>query len=112
MNSLKHARIMLIVKDGLNIHIMKDHMDSDTATIWIRVGSRKHSIVIGGIYREHLLLGNDNSTTTWMEKQREQEIRWQKIVDKWSNIGRKADCYIIGDINLDYLCWTDPEQHI
>ena len=46
-----------------------------------------------------------------MEKQLLQENRWKKIVNRWNIVGRTADCFVIGDLNLDYLCWLNPEQH-
>ena len=61
MVSLKHARIILLVKNGLDVHVLREHMDTDTATIWIRIGSSKsRSVIIGGIYREHQQLGAGN----------------------------------------------------
>ena len=53
----------------MNIHILNDHMDTDLATIWIKIGStKKTSVIIGGLYREHSQLGVDISQITSQEK--------------------------------------------
>ena len=41
-----------------------------------------------------------------------QEIRWRKIVKNWVNAGRNKNCLVIGNLNLDYLRWLQPEQHL
>ena len=77
MNNMNHAIIVLIARSELTVHIMNLHMDQETATIWARIGSRrKNSIVIGGIYREHLQLGRGETHDCWMEKQIKQIWRW------------------------------------
>ena len=112
MKESKHARIVLAVRDGMKYHILREHMDPENAVIWIQVGeSKKNSILLGGVYREFTQLGADNSNTTWMERQLSQERRWSKIVNKWNEIGRNRKSFIIGDINLDFNKWEQPESH-
>ena len=112
MKSLNHARLVLIVRDGVNIHILKEHMDPDIAAIWVKIAStKKRSVVVGGVYREHLQLGTEDTNLTFMEKLTRQEIRWKKIVNRWNLIGKSADCFVIGDLNLDFFHWLDPVQH-
>ena len=111
-SNLKHARIICLVKDDLNIHILREHMDEDTATIWLRVGTGKKSVLIGGIYREHTLLGTDYRIATRMEHLQEQERRWSKILNRWRNVSRSSRCFVFGDINLDFKRWNSPEQHL
>ena len=41
MRTLKHVRLVLIVRDGLNVHILTEHMDSDLAIIWVKIGQSK-----------------------------------------------------------------------
>ena len=58
MSSLKHARIVLLVRDGINVEKIHHLMDPQVATIWVKAGfSKKHALRIGGIYREHHQLG-------------------------------------------------------
>ena len=93
MISLNHARIVLIVRDGVNVHVLKEHMDPDIAAIWVKITpSKKRSVVVGGIYREHLLLGTEDRNLSFMEKLSLQENRWKKIVNRWNHIGKSADC--------------------
>ena len=69
MKSLNHARIVLIVRDGVNVHVLKEHMDPDIAAIWVKIASsKKRSVVVGGIYREHLQLGTEDRNLSFMEK--------------------------------------------
>ena len=35
--------------------------------------------------------------------------RWKLIVDSWKAISRDSMCTLIGDTNLDYLRWQNPE---
>ena len=109
---LKHAGIVCLVRENLNAHVMRKHMDSYTATIWLKLGSGKSAVVIAGIYREHAQLGVETRADPWLERQREQERCWDKIVNRWRNIGRTNRCFILGDINLDFNRWSNPEQHL
>ena len=73
------------------------------ATIWVGVGHPgKNSLRVGGIYREHHILGEDNANISRLENQRKKEIRWQKILDRWAQASRNKKCIILGDLNLDY----------
>ena len=112
MTTYNHARIVLLVRESLQVQMLYDLMDAETATIWIRIGNtRRNQLVIGGIYRQHLLLGDMNRPDTRAELQNLQEERWCRIVRKWKSIGRKNNCVIIGDLNLDYLKWHSPPQN-
>ena len=42
-----HARLVLLVKENLDVQILTQHMDSIVAAIWIKVASK------GFVYREH-----------------------------------------------------------
>ena len=109
--NLKHVRIVLLVKNNMNVHILNDHMDIDIAMIWIKIGTtKKSSVIIGGLYREHSQLGLDTSLTS-QEKLRLQERRWDKILARWKSLGDISRCFVIGDLNLDYLHWDTPDQH-
>ena len=111
MDSMNHARILLVVRNDLNIHILEEHMDAQTASIWLRVGnSKKNSIVIGGLYREHIQLGRGETHLSWQEKQTRQIWRWNRIVNNWKQAGRNKKCFVLGDLNLDYLKWGAPDS--
>ena len=58
MNSMKISIIVALVKDGFQYKIEKDLMDDQTASIWLKIsGKRRKNILVGGVYREHTLLG-------------------------------------------------------
>ena len=89
MDTIKHARIMLIVKQEIEVEKLNKFMDGNTATIWVRVGkSKKKSLVIGGIYREHNQMGTGGRAASRDVQQREQETRWRSIINNWEK-GRK-----------------------
>ena len=111
MSRLGHARIALVVKNHFNVHILNEYMHDDIASIWVRIGdNKKQSIVVGGLYREHSILGEDISNLTNGEKQAKQEERWRKLVTQWRRAGVSNNCVIIGDINLNFLDWEEPES--
>ena len=112
MNKWGHARIVLLVRNDLEVHVMRDIMEEDTATIWARIGTTKSSyIAVGGIYRQHQILGDGNRDLSWQESLRRQEQRWKSVVKKWREISSRMKCVTIGDINLDYNKWPNPEVH-
>ena len=81
-------------------------MDTEVATIWVRAGqSKKHSLNIGGIYREHHQLGTQDMLASAQEQKMAQEYRWDKIIKQWTAAGRSSKCVVIGDTNLDFLKW-------
>ena len=108
ITSLLYARIVCLVRDDLNVHMMKEHMSPDTATVWLRVGSGRNAIVIGGIYNEFTQLGVEGQLSA-REKLLKQEARWKKIVTVWKRLGLANRCYVLGDLNLDFKCWNNPE---
>ena len=50
MKKLKHSRIVLLVRDEVNVTVLNQFMDETAATIWVQVGgnSRNNSIRVGG----------------------------------------------------------------
>ena len=87
-------------------------MDDCMATIWVRIGTPgKNSIKIGGVYREHLILGENNTEMTRQEHKLRQEQRWRMFLKKWKSASRKQNCVVVGDFNLDHLKWDSPDIH-
>ena len=110
MVTLGHARIVLIVRDDVTAHKLDEFMNNDIATVWVRIGGgRNNSLVIGGVYREHQILGISNRDASWQERKLEQENRWETIVSQWRRAGLNKRCLLIGDINLDYTRWCNPD---
>ena len=105
MEALGYSRIVLLVRKGLKVHLLEQHMEDDLAAIWIRVGnSRKNPTHVGGIYREHRLLCQPvpNRSVNF------QEERWGRILKNWRNEAKDAKCLVIGDLNLDFVNWEHP----
>ena len=51
-----YARIVLMVKDSMDVHLLPEFMEDDLAMIWVLIGRRsKSSLHIGSIYRQHKL---------------------------------------------------------
>ena len=88
-------------------------MEDTAATIWVKIGgsSANNSLRVGGIYRQHHLLGQEEMVLTNQELIREQEHRWTRIVDNWKAAGRRHTTLVIGDMNLDQARWASPEAN-
>ena len=109
MSNLKHARIILLVKSELIVHQLK-YTNDEAAVIWVKIGdTRKNSLIVGGAYRQHHILGRDYHDSTWLDVQKEQEARWRKVLLSWKNITRNSKAVLLGDINLDHIRWDNPE---
>ena len=107
-----HARIAMLVREDLPVQQLT-HNCNEAAVVWTKIGdTSKNSIIIGGAYRQHHLLGKDYTDATWLDVQTEQELRWRKIVLAWRKLTRNRKSILIGDLNLDYLKWElpDPKQ--
>ena len=107
----KYDRLLLLIRDGLNIRIRTDLIDDDDlASIWIdiiRRGARKTTF--GFVYREHKLLLQEEGHVTGSCQQ--QERRWTSFIRQWVKACQGADVIILGDTNLDHLRWDQPEFH-
>ena len=108
--SLGYVRLALLARDNLDIHILTDHMEKDLSMIWLRLGRKTaSSTILGGIYREQkLLLQSKPNLTGEPPVQLE---RWQRIIGHWKTIASSNKCTVIGDINLDFLRWENPDYH-
>ena len=62
---------------------------------------------IGSIYREHQLLFKNKPNPTLTEAA--QLERWSKILDGWKRAAQSPHCTVLGDLNLDYLTWNNPQ---
>ena len=111
MKSQGHARLVMVVRQELHVKVLHELMDNVNPSIWVRIGgTKKNSLVIGGLYREHQQLGQNLGNLTWMEKKEIQEERWMKIIRQWQSAGNMGKCIVLGDLNLDYRKWHQPEQ--
>ena len=65
---------------------------------------------VGGIYREHVILGEDNQNMSNYILQQRQEQRWTTIIKHWKAASRDRNCLVVGDMNLDFCKWNSPES--
>ena len=53
-----------------------------------------------------------NRDASRYELQMQQEERFRRILRKWVNTSRGQRVVVIGDLNLDFLRWANPEPHL
>ena len=103
------VRILMLVKSDVQVEVLDEFMDSEVAAIWVKLAIKgKKPLVVSGIYREHQYLeqGADNTS----ESDRSQLERWRRYVNTWSRAARRYEIVVLGDTNLDWLRWDQPEQ--
>ena len=112
MNTCGYARIVLLIKPDITYKILHQYMDSWSASIWVQVGTKgRKPTRVGGIYREHHLLGYPTPNPTGTPDR--QLERWNTILKGWTAAAAAGNnCLIIGDLNLDYSKWDQPSQGI
>ena len=101
------ARIIALVRDGINIEVKYDWMEDHTSSIWMEIQRPgKKKLVLGSVYREQSLLrqGSINNTDAIPL----QTARWNRFLKQWREIGSRHDTFLIGDLNLDMKRWDDP----
>ena len=85
-------------------------MDDKIPSIWCKIGGKKNGITIGGFYREYTQLGTEQGNDNPQIKLQKQEWRWRRWMKQWKLASKAANCYVIGDLNLDHLRWGNPES--
>ena len=103
----KTSRLVLLVKDSVEVNIEEQLMDEEVTSIWAKVstkGARK--VLVCGVYREHQYMNQD---TDWSLAPAEQLRRWKTFLRQVERAANTSSCQIIGDINLDYEKWANPD---
>ena len=102
------ARLVMLAKNSLDFKIKDDLMDNIFTSIWIKISRPgAENLLICGIYREHQYLKQD---TDWSLQPIEQNRRWSNFLSKVETARISATCHIIGDFNLDYTKWNNPDH--
>ena len=104
MENLSYARIVLLVRDGLTVKLLSEHMENDLAAIWVKIGQQgRKPLVVWGVYREqHLLqLNAPRGSTNLTGTPNMQLDRWKRIVRGWKAATKDMRSVVIGDLNLD-----------
>ena len=109
MHKHNYARLVMLVKDGVEVQIHEDLMHEYISVIWasLNYSSRKR-MKVGGVYREHQLLLQSKPNPTLTDEA--QQDWWNSVIDIWKLAARDSMCTLIGDTNLDHLRWDTPEQ--
>ena len=98
---LKIARIVAYVKDDLDCKVEESLMDTNIACIWLWIGRGRSRLLVGQVYREHMVLGNRESSSA-----ENQTVRWRKFLEKVRQTERFENVVIIGDMNIN----LDPDN--
>ena len=103
------SRLVMLIKNGIEVKIMDNLMDASLASIWIKVGARgRRPMLVGTIYREHQFLYQQDPNQSGSPQQ--QTARWAKFVDKWKAAAGHGDVIVLGDVNLDFFKWGNPDS--
>ena len=104
---LGYSRIIALIREGITVKILREHMMDDLSDIWMQIikkGPKK--LIVGGIYREHRHLHQiDDSSST----QAAQLNRWTRTLTQWARAGSNNNCLVLGDLNVDLLKWDSPD---
>ena len=104
------ARLVALVKDGVQLKVRSDWMEDDTASIWFEINRPgKRKLVVGAIYREHTLPRQPFPNVS--DSIPNQIARWNKFLAQWKMIGSRFDTFVVGDTNLDTCRWENPTSN-
>ena len=102
-----NCRIAALVKDGLNVQKLNNHMNDTVASIWLRVSAKgRRPFHLGSIYREHKWIKQPDGDMSGDSRQ--QFMRWESFITQWEAASSRADTFVIGDTNLDLIKWNQP----
>ena len=102
-NRLGYSRIIALVRSDVQVRIIPELKEEDLSTIWLKQEEQEEGLVVAGIYREHTLLGQPLSNDL-----NEQITRWKRTMRQWDKNGDR-ESLIIGDMNIDFLKWDNPD---
>lgn len=102
-----NSRLVVYVADDLNFRIRKDLMSESCSSIWIHVtASNGKKYLCGFGYREFQIWGRELDTRT----ETEQFKRWETLIDQTERaMSEGSDCVLLGDLNVDYKTWKNPQ---
>ena len=108
---LGYWRLVLLVREGLEVNLLEEFMEDDISAIWVRVGRKgKCPTHVGGIYHEHKFIWQDQPNSS--KEPEQQNKKWDRCVKIWGGEASVNYKYIVlGDMNLDYKKWEAPEHH-
>ena len=108
MRKHNYTRLVLLVREGVDVTLKSDLVHEDIAWIWVSMrNGNQRSINIGGIYREHCILLKPKPNLTVSDSA--QLDRWNVFLASWKKASNDNMCCLIGDTNLDHIRWEDPD---
>ena len=103
------ARLVLLHKEEMQVKLMPELMDKSVAAVWLKIGHRgRKPIVLAGYYREHQYILQDDRDDSGNPAR--QLDRLTKFVEAWKKAEKGNDVIVLGDVNLDYGKWSQPDQ--
>ena len=98
----KMKRLVTYVREGLDVKLRDDLMDSNFCSIWLEVnlkqGGKNNRMLICQFYREHRIYGVENT-----EKREEQWMRWSLFMEQWrSAMEEQEEIHVLGDANFNW----------
>ena len=72
------ARIVMLVREGVQVNLQEQYMDSTVSAIWVKIGGSK-PMFLGVIYREHQHIYQPQPNDSGLPAK--QNERWYKFVD-------------------------------
>ena len=111
METLDHCRIVILARESLEIEVLRDIMENDLATIWLKIRRKgKKNLIIGAIYRELRQLQPNQTQPNMSGMDNAQQERWNRIICQWIKASKLGVTIVTGDLNLDHLRWDSPPQ--
>ena len=103
------SRLVVLTKKDLKFQILRNSMEDDIATIWLKFPRRgKKPFFLGAVYREHKLLNRPGQGPNLSGNFQLERLR--KIVTQWENIQKEGGFTLVtGDMNIDYIQWDNLE---
>ena len=109
MDRIGNCRVAILVKDGVDVQVLNKYMEDHIASIWLKISSKGNKkIHLGAIYREHQWIRQNGPHTT--KDLGEQFNRWNDFIKQWVAASRHAETVVIGDFNLNFNKWRQPDQ--
>ena len=88
-----HARLVVLIKEEMEVEILHDLMDNQVAAVWIKVGGGgRKAMKIGLVYREHQYIWQQQENDSGSMKN--QRLRWNMFVDKWRRAAKGSNVMV------------------
>ena len=103
---LRYAKIIPLIKQNINFEVLDRYMEEHLSTIWIKISRRgQRKLIVGGIYREHNILRQQDNTSG---EPQQQEERWKRIVAQWVKASADSDSVILVVLAKS---WSGPQEN-